>query len=164
MAICPSVLQQHPKFCWHLRSTLISCLIHIVLIVYASSFFFSFWLPCGLWSSQAGDQLQATITTYATAAATPDPLTQCAGLGNQTWVLSLRRHHQSPCATEGTPSLCLFKIKFTVVLVRLQERVELSVVINQPHLTKCLPKHFSFLVCVFCPFFFRPAPAAYGSS
>ena len=35
--------------------------------------FFSFWLPRGLWSSQARDQIQATVVTYAAAVPTLDP-------------------------------------------------------------------------------------------
>ena len=36
-------------------------------------FFFLFWLPYGTWSSQARDQIPATIETYTTAVATLDP-------------------------------------------------------------------------------------------
>ena len=35
--------------------------------------FFLFWPPQGLWSSQARDQIQAVVKTYATAVATLDP-------------------------------------------------------------------------------------------
>ena len=42
-------------------------------------FFFFFWPPCGIWSSQAGDQVWVAGTTYNLAM--PDPLTSCAGLG-----------------------------------------------------------------------------------
>ena len=34
-----------------------------------------------MWSSQARDQIQAAVVTYAAALATLDPLTHCAGLG-----------------------------------------------------------------------------------
>ena len=44
-------------------------------------FFFLFWLPCGLWSSQARDQTQDAVVTYAETVATRDPLTHCAGQG-----------------------------------------------------------------------------------
>ena len=40
-----------------------------------------FWPPWGTWSSQARDQIQAAVVTYATLAAVPDPLTYCAGPG-----------------------------------------------------------------------------------
>ena len=35
--------------------------------------FFFFWMSCGIWSSQARDQIQATVATYATAVATLGP-------------------------------------------------------------------------------------------
>ena len=41
-------------------------------------FIFLFWPPCGTWSSQVKHQIQATVATYATAAATLDPLTHYA--------------------------------------------------------------------------------------
>ena len=39
------------------------------------------WLPCSIWSSKARDQIRATVVPCAAAAAMPDPLTYCAGLG-----------------------------------------------------------------------------------
>ena len=45
-------------------------------------FLFSlFWYPCGIWSSQGRDLIQATVATYTEAAAVPDPLTHWAGPG-----------------------------------------------------------------------------------
>ena len=44
-------------------------------------FFFLFWLPHSIWSSQARDQIQVTAGTYTTAAASLDPLTHCAQPG-----------------------------------------------------------------------------------
>ena len=43
--------------------------------------FLFFWLPCGIWRSQARDQIWAAVATYATAEVTPDPLTHCARPG-----------------------------------------------------------------------------------
>lgn len=34
---------------------------------------FSFWPPCGIWNSQAGDQILATVLTQAAAVAVLDP-------------------------------------------------------------------------------------------
>ena len=48
-------------------------------------------LPQGIYSSWARDQMWVTVATYATVTAMPDPLTHCAGLGNQTCVLVLQR-------------------------------------------------------------------------
>ena len=45
------------------------------------SVYLVFWLPCGIWSSKARDRIRATVVSYPTAAATPDPLTHCARLG-----------------------------------------------------------------------------------
>ena len=36
-------------------------------------FFFLFWLPHGIWSSQARDLIQATVTTFAAVVLMPDP-------------------------------------------------------------------------------------------
>ena len=36
-------------------------------------FFVLFWPSHNIWSSQARDQIQAALVTYAAAAATPDP-------------------------------------------------------------------------------------------
>ena len=44
-------------------------------------FFGFFGPPRGIWSSQARDQIRATVSTHATAAAMPDPLTHCVSLG-----------------------------------------------------------------------------------
>ena len=44
-------------------------------------FFSLFWLPHSIWTSQAKEQIRATGTTYAAAAATPDLLIHCARLG-----------------------------------------------------------------------------------
>ena len=45
-------------------------------------FFFNFMAaPAAYGSSRAKDKIQVTATTYAAAAATPDPLTHCAGPG-----------------------------------------------------------------------------------
>ena len=41
------------------------------------------WLPHCTWSSWARGQIWAVILTYTTAAAMPDPLTHCAGLGSK---------------------------------------------------------------------------------
>ena len=47
-----------------------------------SQSFFFFWPPCGIWSSQASDQIQAEVSTYAAPVAMlPDPLTHCASPG-----------------------------------------------------------------------------------
>ena len=46
------------------------------------NFILLFWLPQGIWSSRARDQIQAKVATYSTDAATPDRLTHCAGLGS----------------------------------------------------------------------------------
>ena len=35
--------------------------------------FIYFWLPQGIWSSQAKDQIQATTANYTTATAMPNP-------------------------------------------------------------------------------------------
>ena len=39
----------------------------VLLPVWGAFFFFLFWSPHGKWSSQARDQIQAPVTTYATA-------------------------------------------------------------------------------------------------
>ena len=67
-------------------------------------FFFHFWLPHGIWSSWARDQIWATVTTYATALATIDPLTHYAkqGLNLPTSALLLQRQRPH-CTTAGTP-------------------------------------------------------------
>ena len=44
-------------------------------------FFFSFWLSCSTWSSQARDLIRAAGATHAAAVAMPDPLTHGAGWG-----------------------------------------------------------------------------------
>lgn len=44
-------------------------------------FLFLLWLPCGIWSSPARDQIRAAVATYTAALATPDPLTHFAGPG-----------------------------------------------------------------------------------
>ena len=44
-------------------------------------FSFLFWPLHSIWSSRARDELQATGVPCVTAAAKPDPLTHCAGLG-----------------------------------------------------------------------------------
>ena len=46
-----------------------------------SVFFFFIAAPLAYGSSQAGDQIQAAVVTYAIAVATLDPLTHCTGLG-----------------------------------------------------------------------------------
>ena len=46
-------------------------------------FFLLFWLPHGIWNSQARDQICATVVAYTTARAKPDPLTRCAKRGMQ---------------------------------------------------------------------------------
>ena len=43
--------------------------------------FFFFWPPHGIWSSWARNQIQATVATYATAAAALDSLTHRARPG-----------------------------------------------------------------------------------
>ena len=47
--------------------------------VRSSQYFFL--AACGIWSSCARNHIQAVVVTYTTAAAMPDPLTHCAGLG-----------------------------------------------------------------------------------
>ena len=47
--------------------------------------FFFFWPLCGIWSSQARDQIKATVLTYASAVAMLDPLTHCAGIKHVSW-------------------------------------------------------------------------------
>ena len=47
--------------------------------------FFHFWPHQGVWSPWARDQIQATVETYASAAAMPDPQPTVPG-----WVLNLR--------------------------------------------------------------------------
>ena len=44
-------------------------------------FFLFFWLSHGIWSSQAKNQIQAAVVTYATAATMPGALTQSVGPG-----------------------------------------------------------------------------------
>ena len=44
-------------------------------------FFFFFWFPHGTCSFQARGKIRALVVTYATTAATLDPLTHCTGLG-----------------------------------------------------------------------------------
>ena len=69
-------------------------------------FFFFFWPPCSIWSSQARDQIWATVVTRA--AVTPDPLTLCPQPGIRTCILVLQSHHQSCCTTVGTSTLGFF--------------------------------------------------------
>ena len=51
--------------------------------IYPQIFFFSFlfWLPCGIWRSQARGQIRVAVVTSAIAGATPDSLAHCAGPG-----------------------------------------------------------------------------------
>ena len=45
-----------------------------VIDIFGIPFLFSlFWLPCGIWSSWARDHIGATVASYTTAVATPDP-------------------------------------------------------------------------------------------
>lgn len=64
---------------------------------------FLFWLPRGMWRSQARGQIGATVLTCA-AAARLDPQPAVQGRG-RTCVLVLPRCPQSHCATVGTPPL-----------------------------------------------------------
>ena len=41
--------------------------------------FLLFWLPCGVWSFWARDQIRAAFAIYVAAAAVADPLTHYAG-------------------------------------------------------------------------------------
>ena len=82
------------------------------MVILINSFFFFFFLfqpPHSIWSSQARDQIQAAVVTYAAAVAMLDLLTHCAGLGIKPAVLALQRHS---CITVGTPTH-LFFIKLT---------------------------------------------------
>ena len=47
--------------------------------------FFFFWPPCGIWSSQGQDQIQAAFVTYAAIAATPDPPNHRLGIEPVSW-------------------------------------------------------------------------------
>ena len=49
--------------------------LHTVITEGDFFFFFLYWPPHSIQSSQARDQIQATAATYAAAAATPNPLT-----------------------------------------------------------------------------------------
>ena len=48
---------------------------------YALDLFFLFWPPYSIGSSQARDQIQVAVVTYAIAVAMQDHLTQCTGPG-----------------------------------------------------------------------------------
>ena len=67
-----------------------------------SLFFFHFWLPCGIWSSWARDHIQPRVTTYATAAVTPDPLPTVPG-GGLNPCPNAPKTPQSHCTTVGAP-------------------------------------------------------------
>ena len=54
--------------------------VQLIFVSWFSSFSFFFWPPLGIWSSQAKDEIRATVATYTTAAAMPDPLTHSASL------------------------------------------------------------------------------------
>lgn len=49
---------------------------------YDCNFFFLSWLPHGIWHSPARDQIQATVVTYATGTAIPDPQPTVPGQGS----------------------------------------------------------------------------------
>ena len=66
------------------------CFYHNPVVL--SFFFFSFWLPHGTWIAPARDGIRAGVVTYATAAATLDPLTYWAGPGIEATSLPLQRH------------------------------------------------------------------------
>ena len=66
---------------------------------YSESPFF-FWLPLTLWSSRPGVR---SVAAYVIAAAMPDPLTHCAGLGIKPAPWQLQRHHRSHYAVAGSP-------------------------------------------------------------
>ena len=83
---------------YFLSWTFITCVLFCFLI-----FFFFYWLPLGIWSFRARDQIRATVATYVTAVAMPDPLTHCTRARNWTCVLMLQRGLQSHCATVETP-------------------------------------------------------------
>ena len=51
----------------------LDCLTNTVLL-----FLYLFWLPHSVWSSQARDQIRASVGTYAATLAVLDPLTHCA--------------------------------------------------------------------------------------
>ena len=51
----------------------------VFLLISPTHTFFSFLAPCGIWSSWARDQIQATVVTYVIPAAVLDPLTHWAG-------------------------------------------------------------------------------------
>ena len=72
--------------------------------------FSGFWPPHGIWSSQARDQIQATVLTYITAAAALDPFTYCARPGIEPLSRCCRDTTRSRCATAGTPDLDCFKM------------------------------------------------------
>ena len=62
--------------------------------------------PAAHGSSQAKDRIGATVVTYATFAAAPDPLTCCAGLRDQTHTSRATQTTAvvflTHCATVGT--------------------------------------------------------------
>ena len=73
------------------------------------TFCFLFWLPSGIWSSQARDQTWARVAAYAAAAAMPDSLTHCAGQGMtatswhmQVPKLGVKSELQVPACTTAT--------------------------------------------------------------
>ena len=55
-----------------------SCKLKIVLTFF---FFFLFWLPSGIWSSWARDQIPATVVTYHRKCGNTRSLTRCAWRG-----------------------------------------------------------------------------------
>ena len=82
----------------------------VVFFVVSFLVFFSFfWLPHGIWSSQARDHVWAVVVTYATATATLDPLTHFPGPGTEPVSLALQRCCQFCCVTMGTPEVSTFK-------------------------------------------------------
>ena len=58
-----------------------------MIVEFLLFFFFFFWLPCGIWSFWARDQIRAVVATYAAAVAMPVPLTHSArpGINPVSW-------------------------------------------------------------------------------
>ena len=80
---------------------------HFKLLVNLSIFFFFFfpffWPPHSIWSSQARDQIQATVATYTAAIAILDLNPLCPA-EDGTCIPALQKCHQSCCTTAGTPT------------------------------------------------------------
>ena len=108
-------LSVHIILCTYLMSIV---LCKYFLLISWFNFFFLFWLPHSIWSSQARGQIQATVSTYTAAVTTPYPLTHWAGMGIEpvSWCW---RNTASPRCHSGNSSWFNFNICYYFCGIRI---------------------------------------------